>query len=312
MYNEEQKLRFLETIESASSRKAIMSMFNRFEKYEEKLFKDISKWSIDQIYNSIESMYIFDFGTIKQYLSTLTLYKRYVDSQHNNKNSIVLSPKLDASNIDITQNIQEVVIKDPSMLKIEIENVRDPSQGHYICAAACFAWLGIDSKTMPNIKDSSIDFQNRSIVDEDCNIAIENIPSEIMGVLRQYWETDEAIRWHHAPCRVYPIYNGKFLHVMSGINSKKESTPIKYTNIRNEFANFAKEAKVCDDIPSRLEYPNILRSGGLYRLYQLEQTGVDIFSGENDDLLLQTYSAPGKTFDIRSLYRQYKRAFNYA
>lgn len=312
MYNEEQKLRFLDTVESESSRKAIASMFNRFEEYETKLHQDIAEWRIDQIYSTIESMYIFDFGTIKQYLSTLTLYKRYFADLHNSNDDdgVIILPKLDASNIDITHNIREVLINSPRMLKVEIEKTRDPSQGHYICAAACFAWLGIDSKTMPNIKDSAVDFQNRSIVDEECNIAIENISVDIIDVLRQYWETDEAIRWHHAPCRVYPIYNGKFLHVMSGINSKKESSPIKYTSIRNEFANLAKEAKTCDDIPSRLEYPNILRSGGLYRLYQLEQTGVDIFSGKNDELLQSTYAAPGKLFDIRSLYRQYKRAFN--
>ena len=311
MYNEEQKLRFLDTVESASSRKAITSMFNRFEEYEAALYKDIAEWRIDQIYSAIESMYIFDFGTIKQYLSTLTLYKRYVDGIHNNSNiSVVLSPKLDASNIDITHNIRKVLIKDPMALKEEVEKTRDPSQGYYICAAVCLAWLGIDSKTMPNIKDSSVDFQNRSIIDEECNVSIKNIPSSIMDILRQYWETDEAIRWHHAPCRVYPIYNGKFLHVMSGINSQKESAPIKYTSIRNEFANIAKEAKVCDDVPSRLEYPNVLRSGGLYRLHQLEHAGIDIFSGKNDNLLQATYAAPGKLFDIRSLYRQYKRAFD--
>lgn len=312
MYNEEQKLHFLNTIESESSRKAITSMFNRFEEYEDELRQDIAEWHIDQIYNTIEGMYIFDFGTIKQYLSTLTSYKRYVASIHNsnNRNDLIVLPKLDASNVDITQNIRRVFIKSPSMLKSEIEKTIDPSQGYYVCAAACFAWLGIDTKTMPHIKDSAVDFHNKSIVDEEYNIAIYNIPEEIIDVLRQYWEADEAIRWHHAPCRVYPIYNGKFLHVMSGANSKKQSAPIKYTSIRNDFAKMAQMAKTSENTPSRLEYPNILRSGGMYRLYQLEKEGIDIFAGKNDELLQTTYSAPGKLFDIRSLYRQYKRAFD--
>ena len=312
MYNEEQKLRFLDTVESESSRKAITSMFNRFEEYETKLHQDISEWRIDQIYSTIEDMYIFDFGTIKQYLSTLTLYKRHFVSTHNrnNENDLIILPKLDASNVDITHNIRKVFVKDPNALKFEIEKTLDPSQGYYVCAAACFAWLGIDTKTMPLIKDSAVDFHNRSIVDKECNITIYNIPEEIIDILRQYWETDEAIRWHHAACRVYPIYNGKFLHVMSGVNSKKQSSPIKYTSIRNDFAKMAQMAKTSDNIPSKLEYPNILRSGGMYRLYQLEKEGVDVFSGKNDDLLQSTYSAPGKTFDIRSLYRQYKRAFD--
>lgn len=312
MYNEEQKLKFLKTIESESSNKAIVHMFNRFEDLEVERQTDIADWQLNQIYNAIEELYIFDFGTMKQYLSTLTAYKRYVDNYCRpiNNRAKVLSPKLDISNIYIADKIKRIFIKDPFDLKRTIESVIDPSQGYYICAAVCFAWLGIPTKTMPLISDSSVNFYVRSIVDSECGINIQDIPFEIMDVLKKYWDADEAIRVHHAPCRVYPVYNGKFLHIMSGQNSKKQVKPINYTSIRNEFAQLANKIRPDDGTPSRLEYPNIMRSGGLYRVRQLEEKGVDVFVGASDDLLLQAYAAPGKTFDIRSLYRQYKLAFN--
>lgn len=309
MYNEEQKLQYLETIESESSRKYASNTLQRFEQAEESVGLDIAEWDVGKIYSTIESMYIFDFGTMKQYLSILSGYIKYVRSRGSNNRGDFI-PKLDISCIDISQNIRDIIIRSPFDLQNELRKAIDPSQGYYIVAAACFAWLGIDIRTMPLIKDTAVDFTLREIVDANCDIDIRGIDSAILGILREYWETEEAIRWHHAACRVYPLNNGKFLHLMVGENSKKDIGPVKVRSIQMEFTSICKAYEKNTGEQSPLSYSNLLRSGGLYRIYQLEKSGVDVFSGKSDDILAKTYAAPGKTFDIRSLYRQYKRAFD--
>lgn len=218
--------------------------------------------------------------------------------------------KLDVSNVDLTKAIRGNIIQSPDLFKKEISRVRELDQGHYIVAAACFAWLGVDIKTMPLIKDTSVNFDKKSIVDLECNIEIYNIDDTLLYMLKEYWETTEATRWHKHECRVYPIYNGKFLHVFSGVNSKKDSRQISYGSIRNEFMNLSNDAVSSDSQHKRLEYKNIRRSGVLYKLFQLESNGVDITDKRSEELMKTVYSTPGKDYDIRSLYRQYKKAFD--
>ena len=297
MYNEEQKRRFLEAIESDSSRNYAEIMFNRFAAFEEKYGKDIASWDSELVYKVMGKLYTFDFGLIKQYLSTLNMYRDSADD------------RLDVSKIDLSQSIREVFIKDTFELQAEIRKLKDPKDGYYICAAICFAWLGIPAATMPFIKESSVDCKNHTIIDADCNVCITDIDENIIKVLSEYIETKESTRMHKSLCKVYPTYNGMFLRRMDGINSKKDVGPIKRASLLKEFQRISGDKKK-ENQPRKTDYTSILRSGGMFRLYQLEKSGVDVFSGKNDDLLLQTYGAPGKTFDIRSLYRQYKRAFN--
>ena len=305
MYNEEQKLKYLRVVESDSSSAYISTMFNRFEKYETKCSKDIAYWDESSIYKTISAM-SFDYGTIKQYLSILSAYRAWACCKYSPQGY----QKLNADNVDLSGAIQSCLIRSPAALKNELANVIELDQGYYIVAAACFAWLGIDMKTMPFLKDSSVNFIEKSIIDEACNIEIHHIDKEIIDILQEYWTTTEAIRMHKTKCKAYPLYNGMFLHLMVGANSKKKIKPINYDSIRKEFGDLASRAMSPEGEQSRLSCPNLLRAGGLYRLYQLEKSGVDIFSGKSDELLLKTYSAPGKTYDIRSLYRQYKKAFN--
>ena len=55
---------------------------------------------------------------------------------------------------------------------------------------------------------------------------------------------------------------------------------------------------------------NVLASGALKRLYDLEQGGVDIFSIKNKDIVSETYRAKAKLYEILWLYKNYKKAFN--
>lgn len=298
MYNEEQKLKFLETIESESSRKYIVGMFNRFEKHETASDKDFATWSADEIYSMICDLYILDFGTIKQYLSSLTNYRDYIGAN---------LEQLNAQDIDLTPAIQQALVPSTAVLKNEMNKILDPSQGNYMRAAICFAWLGIDAHVMPLIKSTSIDFEAHIIHDSECGLHIIDVDDNIIQALKEYSEVKEAIRGNG---RAYPLYNGRVIRLMAGANSSKVPEVIKVASIYTEFSTLKKKYEDKFHRQTPLEYANVLRSGGLSRLYQLEKDGIDIFDGKNDELLQSTYAAPGKLFDIRSLYRQYKRAFN--
>lgn len=302
MYNEEQKRKFLEKIESSSSRNYAEGMFNRFEKIEQKLGVDIVDFQATEIYDAIDALFIIDYGTVKQYLSVISAYKRMITGKP--------SDDLNASDVDLSKAIRQICIPTPEDLKREISKVRDLKQGYYITAGACFAWLGITMPTMPLIKDVAVDFNKRCIVDENCNIAIYDIDETIMDIMQQYWEVEEAIRNHHAPCKVYALHNGRFLHLMVGSNSKKDIAPIKYKNLETEFVRLGGDAKVGKEIPSKLHFKNIQRSGGLNRLYKIEKNGIAV-EDMSEDEILQVYRAPGRYYDIKALYHQYKRAFNF-
>lgn len=298
MYNEEQKYMFLNTLESESSKKSLRSMFNRFSKYEAAIECDIASWDPQDIYRMICELHIFDFGTIKQYLSSLTNYRNYVD---------INTEVLDVQDIDITEPIRHCLIPSPSVLIQKMDKILDPEQGNYMRAVICFAWLGIDVHVMPLLQNTAVDFKAHSIRESQYNIYISDIDDLIIKALEQYHDVREAIRGNG---KAYPLYNGRFLRLMVGANSAKVPDPIKVANIHSEFYALKGKYESKFKSPFPLEYANLLRSGGLYRIYHLEKTGVNIFTMQADELLLQTYSAPGKTFDIRSLYRQYKKAFN--
>lgn len=301
MYNEEQKLRFLDTVESASSRKAITNAFNRFEEFEIDSGMDIAAWGDDKIYNAISTLCVIDYGTIKQYISFINAYREFLS----------LAPTfLDASRVDLTSAIRKTIIPSPVALKMELSKIRELDQGHYGVAAACFAWLGIDMETMPLIKDSAVNFERRTIFDQECDIEIDDIDTTIISLLKEYWETEEAIRWHNTACKVYAIHNGRFLHIFAGSNSKKQPRPISYDGIRQTFRTLAQDAKKDEKTPSIFTYSNLVKSGTLYNLYCLEQQGTDIANRKSGELMKKAYSTPGKDYDIRALYRQYKKAFD--
>lgn len=313
MYNEEQKLLYLDTIQNKSGAINAKRMFNRFQLKEAEKHTDIAEWAADEIYNAIEHMYIFDYDTIKQYLSTLYDYRLFIkraSAKYTNNRVMVITPKLDASNIDLTFAIRNALIRTPQDLKKEISHAIEIDQGHYTAAALCFVWLGIDIEIMPLIRDTSVDFENRSIVDRECNIDIRDIDYSIIDILRLYWQTTEAIRWHNSACKAYPIYNGRFLHIFAGANSEKDTGPIKPSNLKKSLSRVVSKLEEDGHNPQKIDRLNVRMAGGLYRLYQLEKSGVDVLSSKSDDILLKTYNGPGKAYDIRALYRQYKFAFD--
>ena len=55
---------------------------------------------------------------------------------------------------------------------------------------------------------------------------------------------------------------------------------------------------------------SIMYSGGLRRVYELEQQGVDVFSIKNKNAVIQAYRAKAKLYEILWLYKNYKKAFS--
>lgn len=298
MYNEEQKLKYLETIESESSRKYAITMFNRFEKCEQDVFGDIASWDEDQTYDAINLVHILDFSTIKQYLSYIEAYKEFTGGNN---------VSLNAQEINLTNAIRDVIIPNTEDLNIELRKTSNPMHGNYFCAAVCFAWLGVNIQVMPNIKSDAVLFSSNMIIDNECNIHMSDIDNLVINILEEYWNVAEAIRGNG---KAYPLNNGRFIRLMVGANSRKIPKPINVASIYTTFTTFKEKYEAMYNKPFKLFYGDVLKSGGLYRLYQAERQGVDWSTNSSDASLLSIYAAPGKTFDIRSLYRQYKRAFN--
>lgn len=184
----------------------------------------------------------------------------------------------------------------------------DDLNNHVVALA--LAWLGLDVEEALAICESDIDFENRKIFDR---FGVELVPwfsDGIADVLIQYRDTGSAIRQNATT--TYEVVKDRtfdgFIKRVCPPGSKKMGDPISPRQMVGAIGRM-NDRYVALGYPPRLSTRNVLRCGGLHRVWLLEQQGIDVFDKKNAELVEVAYGF-AKYRVISWQYKYYKKAFN--
>lgn len=290
MYNEAQKLAFIDTISHTSGRNACKSIFRNSEKFEAANGADIGFFSREQLVDFLNSVKLLSLTTSREYISYLGRYRAWC------KNDDPFDITKD--DIDFEKSIRESFFKNPTDLIHEVKLGLSPDRDPYPAVGLYLAWVGLSADEAAKLTNSQIDLDAGVITNDSGSIIVDKIDEEILVLLREF--KDDAYK------SLVPVQNtNRFIHKRASKISKiNEVTKDSLFRAIGEFKVYIEQL-----IPeSRATYQNVLRSGRLYRLYQAELSGLDI-SPKNKKIINSILCSKGDIFDNLFQYRKYKEAF---
>lgn len=296
MYNEELKMDVIKQKCFKGSISSYVTLFNAASSFEEKLQKDLSNFTNDEI---IELLNSFDFTHPQSVRDTLAEINKYKEWRGTQPHSVT------KDDVDFAASIRRTLYDSAHSLIMEIQNAVGLDEGFYVVPALCFAWIGISLEDAGQVPYDGIDFVKGVIYNPSGSVIASFSEPEITEALLVYSKTTEAIRTQNRTFTVRPLFNEKFLHLMVTHGSKKIPKPLSRKDIMREATILKEKAK-----STRMTYSNILKSGKLNRLYRLEKSGIDVYSSSNHDIVQQIFADKNNVFDNLFLYRKYKEAFN--
>lgn len=262
--------------------------------YGEKVFhKRFLDMTSDEIVRMLENCDIVNPMTVRKYIRVLSSYvdwcikNRYYCGIHGiNKTSSV--------NVSFIRSIKRTIIAAPEDLAAIVLNPYYWLLGVSMPMHLCLHWFGVENATICEIKKNDIDFDTNSII----SIGLNNIPTCFMEVFKKYIDQIEI--------------SNELLYVP--YRPRKKGDP----NLKSKTDALARETKLLNEklknnnIEFAISASGLKTSGGLYQLSCIEKHKelttddyANVFQLSPEDTGHYT-----KLIDIKTLYREYKVAFN--
>ena len=304
MYNQEIKERFLE--ECDPIKKGFRPMFEALGPCESFYRKDLAEMTAGEFF---ESSKVLSTGTYKTAADVLLRVKTYVKWCGENCASLVINQKLldlKVEDIDTTQYLSKTIFRNEDELIREMKSVRPFDDGYYDVIVVLFSWLGIPQKYAIDVKVNDVDFEKKIVKFNGTEIPFSD---NIGDILALYSKTKIGTRVNANGQRI--VYRDDSYDTFIRRFSPPKQLGKKITNSQIEDAVYLlnKAYTEAGNAP-RFTSGNVLASGALKRVYDLEQCGVDVFSVKNKDIVAKAYRAKAKLYEILWLYKNYKKAFN--
>lgn len=307
MYNQEIKERFLEDHSAYNANfggKCVV--FEDISVLEREINKDFSQMSFDEALLAIKNVNI---GTYKTAAAVQTLLKRYVCWCYEGKifsdiNRELLS--IEVGDIDSSARIAELVFRTEEQLISEIKSIRPFDEGYPEAIIMLLAWIGVEQKDVLQISISDVDIPGRYV---NLNGKKIEFSDTIADALKIYDKTKVGSRSAGGDSR--PVYRDDSFdrYVRKYCPRSKLGNALTQTQIKH-MVNHMNSIYVDRGNPPRFTGSNVVVSGGLYRIYQLEQQGIDVFSKKNKEAVSAAFIVNAKLYEILWLYKNYKKAFN--
>ena len=307
MYNQEIKERFL--IETSanhkftSGREAIMEQLGVHEEF---LKKDLSEMSVSEVVDAVKNTKIATYNTAA---SACTLIKNYVKwcedaSLFDNINTELLSIVVD--DIDVSGYIGRLFFKNESDFIQALKSARPFDDGYYDVIVMIFAWLGIEQDLAMRIKITDVDFENKAVFLENKQVSFSDPLKEILEL---YSKTKIGTRLNkNGPREVYRDDSFDWFIRKFSPRSQlgKELTKSQVKSLIHDMN------QIYVDLGNEPKFTvgNVLASGAMSRVLQLEQSGVDVFSPKNRAIVVSNHGLNAKPYEITWMYKNYKRAFS--
>lgn len=310
MYNHEIKERFLQDVfsKTVKNSNSCYAIFDGLSVAEESSCKDVAVMSIEEVLSAIGKVNISKYATAA---SALSLIKKYVQWCAENKVFNISGKEFDeisVDHIDISESLSKLLFKDEDDFLTALRSVRPFDDGYLEVVVMVFSWVGIELSQIFDVKIPDVDLFDRVIY---LNNGLKKISfSERVGeILTVYSRTRMAKRQNGTCLRdvyrddSYNMFIRRFCPKSQlGRELTKPQIKAAVNQMNQDYIELGNTAKFTTR--------NVCMSGALRRVYELEQTGVDIFSIKNKSSVIEAYRASDKLYEILWLYRSYKRAFN--
>lgn len=302
MYNEKVKTEFTEwySTQNKMGIATIRSVLERFADAEQSVQKDVCEFSKEEFCAALQDFFD-DVDAVRHATAIIRAYAKWHD---------ISSGVFDVvpSDVDLSPSLSRIVVQSPTSLFEEISKVRTFDDGFPEPVLIALAWCGLSWTETISLLDSVVDLERLEISIDGGILPIDPEPAEVLRLFRncKYSYRDNRMGSYQV---IKDMTTDKFLKKFLSPNSNKFG--MEFTRSQLDTA-MGKLLAVYEGLgePPRLSYKNVLRSGGFYRLRNLELSGVDIFDAKNKALVRQTYRAPKDYNSLRIMYRFYKRAFN--
>lgn len=267
MYNEEQKIRFIEENAKLHSVKAEWTAtFNRLSGFEEAKQKDISCFTVDEITETLNEIIGVHIGTFN---NKFYFIKKYVDwcvkNNTPNVNAEILTMRREVTgHYDITS------LQNPRDLQEFLNAVFEPEEEMRctnIYRVYCWmAYAGMPKEDIVKIRNKDVSISNRKVSfgEESYEIYPESIPAfkncvHLTKFYTRIWDKDVA------QTRIDGDY------ILRGY--KAVPTPHSMSNDIRKYSNIARQEGAT---VKKLNYTKIRASGFFYRCWLVEKAGLDI------------------------------------
>lgn len=280
MYNENIKLNYILT-RPESMQANIKNFFEASEKDEQALGKDIACFSRDEFAAHIESLGFMEPDTLRGRLTNFAVYGDWYDSLHHNTEHHFRDYHVE--DFPYAKLFGPLVTKTPEDLYYRITKVYTLDSGQPAMAALCLAWLGIDCGDALKLRNEQVDTRNGQIISPTGEVLVASMPECIRKMLDVYGKTRSAERVQNRTFTVYADDRGFFIKRMVSKQSSKEGAPITKKNISDWIVLLRDKFNGTTGNDQTLTYGNVQRSGGFYRLRQMDLAGINVHSVKNAD-----------------------------
>lgn len=310
MYNQEIKERFIrETVGNKPSNiKKHTDIFDTIGKTEREKQLDIAQMNIQDAAASLCGGRTLTYTGV---FSKLSVVRKYIAwCQQAGVFDYVNSEIADITinDVDISHVLHDrLFLNECDMIQV-LRKLRPFDEGYYEVIAMLLYWEGITTKQIRDIKISDVDLDARLVFVKDFENPI-SLPQEVADIMRIYSTTKTAIRGVGNGFRTVYRDDSYDMFVRKFTSSKKLGGGWSPSNLDDTICAL-NSAYVANGGQAKFTASNIQASGAMNRVWQLEQSGIDVLAMKNKDVVLNAYRMKEKIHEVLWQYRNYKKAFN--
>lgn len=281
MYNEEFKQRFMGTLKPSYANDFRL-LFGNTASFEESKGKDIFYFTAEETGAFFEANGMIEPSYLRTQLGMLATYGDWCNREIPNSSDHHLRD-YHVSDFPFGKYFAPLVTKSPEELCSKMLMVYEIDSAQPAMAALCFAWLGIDCGDALKLRHEQVDAKHGKIFSPTGEVIVSSMPECIRDMLEVYAKTNVAERTQNRTFTVVADDIGFFIKKMVSANSNKVGKPIIKNQIQSLIGKLQILYNGTTGNDQTLNYTNVQRSGGFYRLRQMELAGVDVRSVKNAD-----------------------------
>lgn len=309
MYNAEIKERFLSENKNADA--GTRPVFVVMEQYETVLQKDVSLMSVSElpIYLN-DSKLALELGSIEGAISKLRRYAKWCVSQG------FVSPdqsgilQISTDDIDPSGAMSKMFFRDEQDFLYSMRKVADFEDLQNGVIALCLGWLGLSARESVALRDGDVDLVSRTIFDPSGTVIVNGFSDDMARIFELYRATKTATRQNGATpyAVIKDLSHDGFIKRVCSPNSARLGNPVSERQLIT-YVNKLNQKYAMLGYSPRFSMENANRCGGLYRLWKLENDGVEVLNKQNADIV-ERVCGHGVYRKIAWQYKFYKKAFN--
>lgn len=308
MYNAEIKERFLS--ENKGWADVLLKLFDSISGYEESNQKDFSGMSKAEVILYLNNVGFLELSSVDTTISGLKRYAKWSVSQ-----GFVLPERpgilqISTDDIDPSGAMSKMFFRDEQDFLYSMRKVADFEDLQNGVIALCLGWLGLSARESVALRDGDVDLVSRTIFDPSGTVIVNGFSDDIARIFELYRATKTATRQNGDTTRIVikDLSHDGFIKRVCSANSVRLGNPVSVRQVTTFVEKLNKKYTALGYSP-RFSMENANRCGGLYRLWKLENDGVEVLNKQNADIVERVYGH-GVYRKIAWQYKFYKKAFN--